>query len=306
MNQLLNGRCAPEIWRPRGFCRVAVVAFACVTLNAAAAQDRGPVRGPGRSRPAILANDRDANARQAPVSDQDTTRKEQTPLTLRDVIKFSEPSQKAMEDVKDYTAVFTKTELIRGRQLKQVMEMKFRTKPFSVYFKYLTGPEAGRQAIFVDGKYGNKLVVKEAAGLGAIAGRLTFKLDDPKVMAENRYPVTNVGIGNLLNTAVTIWDRESKLEAAEVDVKFFPNAKLGELPVEAVQLTHLKPLRDVKFQMSRVYFDKESKLPVRAERFGWPRQPGEKAPLVEDYIYTKVKTNVKLTDADFDPVRYGF
>jgi hypothetical protein len=142
--------------------------------------------------------------------------------------------------------------------------------------------------------------------LGAIAGRLTFKLDDPKVMAENRYPVTNVGIGNLLNTAVTIWDRESKLEAAEVDVKFFPNAKLGELPVEAVQLTHLKPLRDVKFQMSRVYFDKESKLPVRAERFGWPRQPGEKAPLVEDYIYTKVKTNVKLTDADFDPVRYGF
>ncbi len=69
--------------------------------------------------------------------------------------------------------------------------------------------------------------------------------------------MTNVGIGNLLNTAVTIWDRESKLEAAEVDVKFLSNAKLGDLPVEAVQLTHLKHLRDVKFHMSRVYFDKD-------------------------------------------------
>ena len=90
-------------------------------------------------------------------------------------------------------------------------------------------------------------------------------------------------------------------------MKFFPNAKLGDLPVEAVQLTHQKQLRDVKFQMSRVYFDKESKLPVRAERFGWPQQPGEKkGPLVEDYVYTKLKTNVNLTDADFDPARYGF
>jgi hypothetical protein len=306
MNRLLVGLRVPGVWRLRICWRLAVVAAACLALDVAVAQDRGPVRGPGRSRPAVLPNDRDTAARQAPVSDQNTAKNEQTPLTLRDVIKFSEPSQKAMEDVKDYTAVFTKTELIRGRQSKQVMEMKFRTKPFSVYFKYLTGPEAGRQAIFVDGKFGNRLVVKEAAGLGAIAGRLTFKLDDPKVMAENRYPVTNVGIGNLLNTAVTIWDRESKLEAAEVDVKFFPNAKLGDLPVEAVQLTHLKPLRDVKFHMSRVYFDKESKLPLRAERFGWPRQPGEKPPLVEDYIYTKLKTNVKLTDAHFDPATYGF
>ncbi len=43
--------------------------------------------------------------------------------------------------------MFSKTELVRGRQIKQVMEMKFRAKPFSVYFKYLTGPERVGQAI---------------------------------------------------------------------------------------------------------------------------------------------------------------
>ena len=228
------------------------------------------------------------------------------PSTLLEVIDFARSSKSAVEEIKDYKAVFTKTELVRGRVVKQVMDMKFRTKPFSVYFRYRQGNEAGRQAIYVEGKFGNNLVVKEAKGLGAMAGRLYFKLDDPTVMAENRHPVSQVGIANVLNTALTVWDRESKVETAQVDVKFFPKAKLGDVACDAVQLTYLKPHPELKFQVVRVYFDKESKLPVKAERYGWPRSAGEKPPLVEDYTYTNVKINQKLTDADFDPATYGF
>ena len=47
-------------------------------------------------------------------------------------------------------------------------------------------------------------------------------------------------------------------------------------------------------------------LPVKAERYGWPRSAGEKPPLLEDYSYTNVKINQKLADADFDPATYGF
>ena len=291
---------------PRGLLMFGLVA-ACALLNTGDAQDRTRplTRTPARTRPAAAANDNEA-AGDIATDDKNTAKKVSAPLTLPELIDYAEPSRKAMEEVKDYTAVFSKTELVNGRIVKQMMDMKFRAKPFSVYFKYRSGPEQGRQAIYVEGKFGNKLVVKEANGIGALAGRLTFDLNDRTVMAENRYPVTNVGIGNLLKTALTVWERESKLEAAEVDVLFFPNAKLGELPVEAVQLTHRKPLRDVKYHMSRVYFDKETKLPLRAERYAWPRQKGEKPPLVEDYIYTNLKTNVNLTDAHFDPARYGF
>jgi hypothetical protein len=289
-----------------GLLMFALIAI-CAPPNSGDAQERTRplTRTPVRSKPAAVANDDDA-AGDDTSDDRKTAKKVSAPLTLKDVINYAEPSRKAMEEVKDYTAVFTKTELVNGRMVKQTMDMKFRAKPFSVYFKYRSGQGQGRQAIFVEGKFGNKLVVKEANGIGALAGRLTFDLNDRTVMAENRYPVTNVGIGNLLKTALTVWERESKLEAAEVDVQFFPNAKLGELPVEAVQLTHRKPLRDVKYHMSRVYFDKETKLPVRAERYAWPRQNGEKPPLVEDYMYTNLKTNVNLTDAHFDPARYGF
>jgi hypothetical protein len=110
----------------------------------------------------------------------------------------------------------------------------------------------------------------------------------------------------MLETAFAIWEVDKKDPA--VDVKFFPNAKLGEQACQAVQITHPQPLREQKFHLSRIYFDKETKLPVRAERFGWPRKSGDQPPLLEEYSYTNLKKNVGLTNADFD-VRnpnYGF
>lgn len=268
--------------------------------GAAAAQQM-----PDRTTGARDGDDRVAGDQSSGGSDSKEEKNGGAPLTLRDVIAYAEPSRVALQEVKDYTAVFTKAELIKGRLVKQVMDMKFRTKPFSVYFRYRSGSEEGRQAIFVEGKFGNRLVVKDV-GIKAIAGRMYFKLDEPIVMAENRHPVTHVGIGNLLNTALTVWERESRVEAAEIDVKFFPKAKLAGIPCEAVQLTYLKPHSDLKYHLVRVYFEKDSKLPVHAERFGWPRRSGEQPPLLEDYTYTNLKINQQLGDGDFDPVTYGF
>lgn len=238
-------------------------------------------------------------------TDQKPETKEPAPATLVDLIKYAAASQEAANQVKDFTATFTKTELVQGRLISQSMDMKFRAKPFSVYMRYRTGPEAGRQAIYVDGKFGGNLMLKET-GVKAIAGAIPLRPDSALVMKENRYPVTEVGIANMINTAMKNWERDSKLEAAQADVKFFPNAKLGELPCEAIQLTHLKPHRDIKYHLTRIYFDKETKLPLRAECYGFPRKPGDKAPLIEDYRYSNLKTNVKLTDADFNPAAYGF
>jgi hypothetical protein len=232
---------------------------------------------------------------------------EQSPLTLRDVINFAAESRDAVKEIKDYTAVFSKTEMIKGKLIKQELQMKFRAKPFSVYFLYRGGSADGRQAIYVDGRYDNKLIVKEANGIGSVLpGGVHLRLSDARVVAENRYPVTHVGIANLLETTIRDWEKESKVAGDQVDVKFFPHAKLKEVPCQAVQVMHLKKLGDLKYHMNRVYFDKETRLPVRAERYGWPAREGEKPPLLEEYRYTDLKTNVKLNDADFDPARYRF
>jgi hypothetical protein len=232
---------------------------------------------------------------------------EQSPLTLRDVINFAAESRDAVKEIKDYTAVFSKTEMVKGKLIKQEMQMKFRTKPFSVYFHYQGGSADGRQAIYVDGRYDNKLIVKEANGIGSyLPGGVHLRLDDARVVAENRYPVTHVGIAKMLETTIHDWEKESKVLGDDVDVQFFPHAKLKEIPCQAVQVTHLKKLGDLKYHLNRVYFDRESRLPVRAERYGWPVREGDKPPLLEEYRYTNLKVNVNLTDADFDPARYRF
>lgn len=218
---------------------------------------------------------------------------------LDEVIEFAQASREALAEIKDYTAVFTKNEQVGGRFIKQSMDMKFRQKPFSVYFRFRSGPEAGREVIYVDGANGNTLVVHET-GIKAIAGTMNLRPSDPKVREENRHPITDVGMAKLLEKAFKIWEAEKVSPAENVDVKFFPNAKLGKSECQAVQITHKMQRPGLEYHLSRVYFDKQTKLPIRAERYGWPRRAGEKPPLLEEYTYSNITTNVGLGPRDFD------
>jgi len=56
----------------------------------------------------------------------------------------------------------------------------------------------------------------------------------------------------------------------------------------------------VEFSMTRLYIDKSTNLPVRVEQYGFPRKPGERPPLLAEYTYWNVRTNVGLKDIDFD------
>lgn len=260
---------------------------------------------PGREPASCLAQ----GARQRESrSDGETEEEEKHPLLK--VMEYADESREALQEVQDYTAVFSKTERIKNRVVSQTMELKFREKPFSVYFKFNSGPDAGREVIYVAGANNGRLLVHEV-GIKAIAGTLDLRPDDPRVLAESRRPITQMGISNLLETNYKIWDTERKVDPSSVEVKLFPDAKLGDrnkTPCEAVQITHAKPSRDVKFHISRIYFLKDTKLPVRVENYDWPRGAGEKPTLIEQYEYSNLKTNVGLKDIDFDTrnPRYGF
>src|SRR5579863_2469724 len=126
---------------------------------------------------------------------------------LDDALEFVQPSLAALKDIKDYTAVFTKTELVHDRLLTQAMDMKFRQDPFSVYFHAHTKCKAGREVIFVAGRNDGKLIVHEV-GLRALVGTMELSPDDPKVMATNRHAITEVGIAKIIESAVDIWNHE--------------------------------------------------------------------------------------------------
>jgi hypothetical protein len=229
---------------------------------------------------------------------------ERNQATLRDAISLAEQAQTALQDVSDYTALFTKTERINGRLKKQVMEMKLRQKPFSVYLFYRSKREDGRKAIFVAGRHDDKLVVKDV-GIRAALGTLEMNLQNPLVTCENRYPVTELGISKVVETALTNWTREEKLRGVQVVVTIADGALPGAPDCYRVEVTHHNRLPEIEYQTARLLFDKRSKLPIHVERYGWPESAGEEPPLMEEYDYSNVHTNVGLTDADFDPQRQG-
>lgn len=215
---------------------------------------------------------------------------------LKSALDLAEESRKALDDVKDYSALFTKREMLNGRLLSQSMELKIREKPFSVYLKFLE-PHAGREVIYVEGANQGKFLVHEE-GVRALAGTVALSPTSADAMAENKYPVTRLGMRKLVDAIIDQWE-----EAAKVDhdnkVKFFPKAKLGDVQCTAIEVSHAEPQPEFKFKLTRLFIDKDSKLPVRVEQYGWPTQAGQDPPLVEEYTYSKVKVNVGLTDEDF-------
>lgn len=216
---------------------------------------------------------------------------------LRPALKMAYESREVLKNINCYTAQFNKQERIGNRMIKQKMMMKIREEPFSVYLNF-QGAEAGREVLYPAPNNPNNLLV-HAEGVKAIAGTMSLAMSDPEVTKENRYPISNIGMRQMLASIIAGWEAETKF--GEVKVDFFPAAKLGGSPCTVVQSVHPQPRRQFRFHMTRLYFDKQTNLPVRVENYGWPRTPNEPPPLIEEYTFSNLNTKVQFTDQDFDP-----
>ena len=228
--------------------------------------------------------------------------------TIDDAIELAGERRTELKQVKDYTAIFTKTELVGNKVIKQTMDIKCRHQPFSVYLHNRAGKEGSREVLYVDGANDGALLVHERGFLASLAGTQQLKLDDSLVMAENRYPITDIGVARIVDKSLEIWQAEKKADPKNVEVRFFSKAKVGAISCEMVEVSRKQKKPKFDCSLTRVYFVHESNLPIRAEQFGWPEKDGGKPPLLEVYDYANLKVNVGLTDADFDPQnpKYGF
>lgn len=215
---------------------------------------------------------------------------------LAPAIEHAELAVKALSGVRDYEAVFSKRELVKGKLVTGEMQLKLREEPFSVYMQYIK-PNQGREVIFVEGKNNGMLLVHEA-GIRSIAGTVSLAPNSDTVLSESRYPADMVGMRKLVEKIIEQWQAETQF--GEVDVKFYPDARLGETSCKVIESTHPTPRRQFRFQMTRLYIDKDSGLPVRVEQWAFPQQPGAKPLLAEEYTYTRIRTNLGLQDRDFD------
>ncbi len=209
-------------------------------------------------------------------------------------------ARQSYAQVRDYTCTLVSQERVRGKLLPEnVIAFHFRAQPFSVYMRWL-GPKesAGQEVCYVAGRNAGKMRVHAGKGLGGLVGFISLDPRDPKVMEHSRHTIVEAGMGNLIEQFAQTWATERQLGKTRVSMAEYEYDGKRCIRVEAAA-TEVNP--QMYCYRSIVYFDKQTRLPIRLECYDWPRQGGTpQGELLEAHSYVGLRFNVGLPDNLFN------
>lgn len=216
-----------------------------------------------------------------------------------DFLQLLDEMERAYGQVDDYTATFLLQERVED-ELKAVhlMALKFK-KPFSVYLRWIDGPNKGRQALYPAGVDGNALWVRVPILLGAIT--LSLDPQSPRAKKGRRHPITDIGIGQLLD--LIGGNARRALAHGELTVEDHGEQTTFDRSVDRYLLRLPPDVGKGYYCMTALIdVDREQRLPIYIEIFDWHNL------LIERYGYLNLRLNPGLTNGDFDPKNphYGF
>jgi len=213
-------------------------------------------------------------------------------------------------EVQDYTATIVKRERI-GDTLGdyEYMSCKVRNRkvvdgqivqPFSVYLTFLK-PAAikGREVLYVENQRDGNLLAHEGGMKGRFLPSIPLSPTSSLAMSGQRYPLTDIGVENLIVKLIERGERDRQNGPCEV--KFRENAKIGERVCTVLEVRHSEKKPHYDFHVAQIFIDNELQMPIRYAAYDWPAEDGAKAEVIEEYTYLNLKPNVGLTDKDFDP-----
>jgi hypothetical protein len=219
-------------------------------------------------------------------------------------------------EVKDYTCILVKRERVAGRLLPHehiamsLREAQVRAGrvvvPFSVYLRFL-GPEElrGREVLYVEGRNQGKMIAKNGGPRFSYVTTVVHPESD-LALDRNRYPITEIGIKNLIRRLIENGRR--LLGNARCDVNYYTGAKINDRMCTVIEVRNRVRRDEDEFWLARIFVDDQLQLPVRYVAYDWPEDERDEPPLIEEYTYLNLKLNPGLSDWDFDHrnENYGF
>lgn len=242
---------------------------------------------------------------------------------LDPALRYAEGELKRMQsEISDYEALIVKRERIKGVLNEyEYMYAKIRNRkvadgkivvPLSVYLNFQKPANiAGREVIWVEGTNNGKLCAHEGGLLGRLPA-LWLDPNGPLAMRGNLYPISDIGIENLIAKLVERGTREKNADpmGQATIVTTTKGAKLGtgadKRPCTLLQISHPTRLGGFEFKLAQIFIDDEYNLPVRYVAYGWPEEGEKGDKILEEFNYTKIKFNLGLTDSDFDPANPNY
>ena len=250
---------------------------------------------------AVSAAQDGASASQLRVADRVTP--QTNPVVehpLMPAIRWAYQGLQDLQKIQDYSAIMVKRERVNGKlNDPEYAFVKIRHKPFSVYMHFLE-PAAvkGQEVIYVEGQNDGKMWAHPAGLKNKLIGTVSLDPTGPIAMQNNRYPITEIGVLNLVRRLIEVGEQDMKY--GECEVKFFEGAKINDRTCTCIQVVHPVPRRNFRFHLARIYVDTQHNVPVRYESYDWPTERDGAPQLIEEYTYLNIKVNNGFTDLDFD------
>jgi hypothetical protein len=225
---------------------------------------------------------------------------------LRRKIELLESGYVHLNSCKDYQATFRKEEVVKGELLEeQVMAIKCREKPFSVYLHWLAG-DVGREVIFVDGRNDGKMIAHDG-GWKARIPAFTLSTDCMLAMRDARYPVTSAGISGLIEIMLSV-HRDDLIRCNVASCQCEPHQRFQDRPCEMFTTIYKSRSESPVYRKSITFIDEQWNVPIHSRHFEWPSSKVkltedelDGATLIESYSFTDIEFGCNLTDHDFDP-----
>lgn len=206
------------------------------------------------------------------------------------------------EDVKDYTGLLVKRELVDGVDTGyQYIQFKYRENPRAIYLKFLKPPSIENREVLYSG--GDDLIVKHGGRRNSNL-TLTIAVDSPAAIDGNRYTIKDMGLRALSDR---LMERlKTELDIPDTEITYYPDAKVDKRDVKFYRLKHHVRSEQGQCYIAEIAVDKEYNVPTYYRAFGYGTN--DEPILLEEYSFRNIRINVNLTDKDFDinNAEYGF
>ncbi|MEK6258487.1 MAG: DUF1571 domain-containing protein [Planctomycetota bacterium] len=243
-----------------------------------------------------------ADAEQIQQDDPEPTTAQQT---LQHKVELLQRGRTFLLTVPSYTAKLSKQEVVKGELLdEQMMLLKCRHKPFSVYLKWLT-TDAGREVIYAEGANDGKLTAHDGGWKSRLPA-FSVSPDSWIAMRNARYPVTAAGVLALIDIMDGIHADDlarASFASCEQTIEHFDGRPCHTFTM-LYKNRELSPI----YRKSITMIDQEWNVPLSTRHFEWPRAETavlenqlDEATLIESYAFTELAFDAPLTDQDFDP-----
>lgn len=265
----------------------------CLPLCLCLGSDRAHEARPARPSVALVAFADEPNNGSLPTQD------EMSRLAKSDPVAFLQAALNRYhrENVHGYTMTMHKQESIGGRlNPQEVIEVSYRAKPHSVFFKWQEGARSAERVLYVEGQNDDKLLARPSGAVARlVAGDVVSRdVTGAEAKQSSRNTLDEFGLKNNLQRTIRAW--KAARDSRSLTYEYLGIQKVKELNDRPAWVLHrTNKAVEEGFKESWIYFDTDSWLLTGIV------QKDENGKPVASYWFRDIRLNPEFGKDQFTP-----